>query len=321
MPQTSNPWKGIHRSTAARYMRDVDDGLNPQHLSLRWTRNSRDEVGLELDYSPLENTLMELPRFKGVRAVEDTSHHTINLELTDPEMSEAFLDVCKDIIAQLQRVPPESSRRAFILRLQRWARLFNNVNSKMSHIVQQGLIGELQCLRKLLVLEHSPASVLASWTGPDGGIHDFSIGSYDVEVKTHAGAGSLKVIISSADQLMLTDERPLYLYAVVMIASQDGGQTLTQFVDETRELLDSPIDRMVFDTKLAGLGYSGTERYTEKWRTGPTHIYRIEDGFPRITRDMISPSISAVHYGVDLTNCDEFEVSFDEFERQVRDGR
>lgn len=36
---------------------------------------------------------------------------------------------------------------------------------------------------------------------------------------------------------------------------------------------------------------------------------------------MISPSISAVHYGVDLTNCDEFEVSFDEFERQVRDGR
>lgn len=322
MPQTSDPWKGMHRSISTRYMRDVDDGLNPRHLNLWWTRNSRNEVGLELGYSSLEKRLMELPRFRGVRTSEDASNCTINLELTDPEMSDAFLDVCKDIIEQLQRVSPESSRHAFILRLQRWAFLFNSVSNKMSRIVQQGLIGELQCLRKVLLPRYSPAAVLASWIGPDNGVHDFTVGSFDIEVKTHSGAGVLKVIISSLDQLALTDERLLYLYVVNMVMSQDSGQTLTQFVDEIRDLFESPLDQMVFDSKLAELGYSGTEQYTEKWRLGPTRVYRVEDGFPRLTRGMVDSAIGEVRYSVDLTNCDEFEVPSIEFEpeRQAHNG-
>lgn len=261
-----------------------------------------------LEYSNDERARSLPPQFHGIRLEEDKLRHTIVVELTDASMREAFLAICEDILEQLRQVPPEQARKAFVLRMQRWGILFRGNRSKLGQESQKGLIGELECLAQLAIPYCGQSDALVAWTGPEQGVHDFTFGATAVEVKTNRGAGTPKITISSEYQLVSGDGEYLYLYVMGVMSSPDAGLTLSEHVKKRETFFDSPMDRMFFDLKLARIGYTDTDEYRERWAVGVHHIYRVVEGFPRITADMLNPSVSGVAYKVDLSHCGRFEV-------------
>jgi len=223
-------------------------------------------------------------------------------------MRDAFLAVCEDIVEQLDKVQPVHARRAFILRLQRWGILFRGEHQTLSSEAQKGLIGELRCLDRIVIPYCGPSNALAAWTGPEHGVHDFTLGASAIEVKTSRGAGTPKVTISSENQLAVGAGEHLYLYAMGVVPSPDAGMTLPEYVEDTRRRFESPIDGMKFDLKLAQIGYAGPDGYDTRWVVGTPGVYRIVEGFPRITSDTLDPAVSDVTYRVDLSHCGEYRI-------------
>lgn len=310
MPQMkSDPWQGIRASNNGdRYVRPVDRDQNPKGLGLYWTVNLKHEIGLMLEYTSNEKVRPFLPQFHGIRLEEKRDYGFIVIELTDASMREAFLAICEDILEQLVQVSPDQSRKAFVLRVQRWGILFQGNHSRLGQEAQKGLVGELKCLTRLAIPYCGQTDALASWTGPEHGVHDFTFGATSVEVKTNRGSGTPRITISSENQLAVGEGERLYLYVMGVMASPDAGLTLPEYVEEARGLFESPMDRMAFDLKLARLGYTDTDEYQERWSVGGLHVYRVVGDFPRITSDMINSSISGVAYKVDLSHCGRFEM-------------
>lgn len=304
----SNPWKGMDGDTESLlFVRNVSKELNTNGLKLYWTAQNG-IVGLMLEYSERERPVGVPPRFKGIRVGEDRGRHSIIIELMDTNMREAFLAICEDILEQLAQVSPEQARKAFVLRVQRWGILFQGNHSRLGQEAQKGLIGELKCMSRLAIPYCGQTDAMASWTGPEHGVHDFTFGATSVEVKTNRGSGTPKITNSSENQLAVGEGERLYLYVMGVMASPDVGLTLPEYVEEARGLFESPMDRMAFDLKLARLGYADTDEYQERWGVGCLHVYRVIGDFPRITSDMINPSISGVAYKVDLSHCSKFEI-------------
>lgn len=63
----------------------------------------------------------------------------------------------------------------------------------------------------------------------------------------------------------------------------------------------------MFDAKLSSVGYLDVDDYADySWSEGETRFYQVAEGFPRITSDMLSPSISRVTYDIDINGCSGF---------------
>lgn len=303
-----DPWAGMTDGSSTHlFARRIPTAHEDAGVSEFWTLKNG-EVGLMLEYPPDESTAIMAPSFRGIRIGENRAEHSIIIELADPSMRDAFLAVCEDIVEQLDKVQPVHARRAFILRLQRWGILFRGEHQTLSSEAQKGLIGELQCLDRIVIPYCGPSNALAAWTGPEHGVHDFTLGASAIEVKTNRGAGTPKVTISSENQLAVGAGERLHLYAMGVVPSLDAGMTLPEYVEDTRRRFESPIDGMKFDLKLAQIGYAGPDGYDTRWVVGTPGVYRIVEGFPRITSDTLDPAVSDVTYRVDLSHCGEYRI-------------
>lgn len=303
-----DPWAGmVDDSNRTLFARRILSAHEKDGISEYWTLRDG-KIGLMLEYLPDESTVPTAPSFHGIRIGENKAGHSIIIELTDPSMRDAFLAVCEDIVEQLNDAGPSHARRAFVLRLQRWGILFKGERKTLSLEAQKGLIGELQCLSRIVMPYCRQSNALAAWTGPEHGVHDFTLGASAIEVKTNRGAGTPKVTISSENQLAVGSGEHLYLYVMGVIPSPEGGRTLPEYVGSVRDDFESPIDKMKYDLKLAQAGYAGPEGYKTRWEVELPSVYRVVEGFPRIISEAISPAISDVTYRIDLSHCGEYKI-------------
>ena len=92
-------------------------------------------------------------------------------------------------------------------------------------------------------------------------------------------------------------------------SDDEQGFTVTDVVNETREALESPLQRAALDSKLAGVGYFDEDDYSDiRWSEGSTYYYAVVGDFPRIDSQTCKPGVSRVAYQIDLDYCDEYRV-------------
>lgn len=198
-----------------------------------------------------------------------------------------IIDTCKKVIDRWKRILSLESRQ------------------KLSLIEQIGLIGELICLKHFLEIDVLPD--LSSWTGPDGGVHDFEFAHQSIEVKTTMSPGSKTVNISGLWQLEQINEVPLLLLHLE-IRPDPMGTTIGDLYDSIVSIAGNQADKL--NLLLLNIGFDPNKRndYSNfTFSLVQIAAYEIRDGFPKLTSSTIGEidptgRVSDVTYSIDLSN-------------------
>jgi hypothetical protein len=198
-----------------------------------------------------------------------------------------IIDTCKKVIDRWKRILSLESRQ------------------KLSLIEQIGLIGELICLKHFLEID--VLQDLSSWTGPDGGVHDFEFAHQSIEVKTTTSPGSKTISISGLWQLEQIDEVPLLLLHLE-IRPDPMGTTIGNLYDSIVSIAGDQKDRL--DLLLLNVGFDPNKRndYSNfTFSFVQVAAYEIRDDFPKLTSSTLSQldptgRLSDVTYSIDLSN-------------------
>jgi hypothetical protein len=170
----------------------------------------------------------------------------------------------------------------------------------MSETDEIGLFGEL------LVLEHlSPimasSDAVSAWLGALKEEHDFSLLSFDVEVKTTTNERRVHWI-STLTQLEPKPGIPLFLLSVQLTrAGSAVGSTLADLVAKIRSAFPDHLG--VLNERFDRSGYRDTDAdlYTTNWvqRRAPT-CYLVDDAFPALTPARVVEAVPHPHRIIDL---------------------
>ena len=165
-----------------------------------------------------------------------------------------------------------------------------------------GLVGELMFLQRALEASVAAHVAIDGWRGPLDGLHDFVLGAGAVEVKATTASGEFPAVIASLDQLDDSLVRPLFL-AGVRLDMGTSGRTLPEIVAEVDACLsDDPVARARFSDLVlqAGVLDSIRDRYVRRFAARRTMLFRVTDGFPRLTRRNVMRAVRKARYDLDL---------------------
>ena len=260
---------------------------------------------------------IQFPRWRGITidiaqlpVYGDENYYLHFLQL--PESTDHIFDI---VIEDLRNAVKELTSMddcigTIVELLTKWKRFFLMEKPVvMPDELQEALFGELTFLERA-VGEFGTGAV-TNWTGSERETHDFYFGMNAVEVKATARKEPYTVHISSEYQLDDTDVNGrLFLYAVALRRSKSSGEKLPQKIAGMRALLkqDYPM-KVLFDEKILKYGYMDgvEEEYTIGFHIRDVFSYRIQDGFPRIIRNMYGQGISKLDYEIALVQCSAFE--------------
>ena len=308
------PWDGLHTpdNRGEFNAKLVSFDINPERRRVFWAKSWSAHPAILVEYDGRARRRSCLPSFENIEVADYKDNNCLSVELLDQSMQDIFLKVGLDIIASLQTVPPKACWKACLLRLERWSSFLKPSRSRMSPEQQKGLIAELLMLKGDILETLEPHDALEGWTGPESGPRDFAYGQTFIEVKSKRSAANPRIVISSEEQLNISDRERLFLFVAELNSapiSDEASFTVTDVVGETRELFESPLHRASFDTKLGRAGYFDEDDYAEsRWTLGRTYYYEVKGGFPRIDSSSCMPGVSRVSYQVDLDYCEDYLV-------------
>lgn len=315
---TDDPWKDLTPPSSA-------DALNARRVNAEmrwgffWARGIDRRCLLLLRHAMDASPGVRLPRLKGIETTlsdgEADGSRMLVLRLLDSAQRDIFHRLCLDIMASAADTATETEAVAVTLaRTWRWHHLLRGGgDGRLSPEEQKGLIGELLVLDRLLPCL-SMHDAVSAWRGPLGAPKDFEIGRVCIEAKARRGAATPYVAISSEHQLDTTGVDALFLHVAELDQAQSdalGGFTLS---DIARRLHSSirTADHLAadqFESLLFAAGFGWEDDYSDmKWVQGPDRLYRVGDGFPRMTPASFPGGVLNVRYSVSLFECEPFHV-------------
>jgi len=235
------------------------------------------------------------------------------IRLLDSALTDIFDALASDLAGEVDCVSrDEEALDAIALRLKSWEKMFQRGGAGLlskSEIV--GLIGELWFFNYLQ--SHSEVGSLGAlnaWQGPLGADHDFSLPLGDVEVKC-TRSDYRYVGISSLEQLEAL--RPLFLrvHRYRPSSSIDSASTnLNQLVEKCiTDFGDEPHLLSLFRDKLVAIGYVSNSEYDKTFVVlDEVNQYRVDDEFPRLTRDSVPVGVAAASYQISMDALGKFLV-------------
>jgi hypothetical protein len=324
-----NPWvnlpaPGIADTMSAQRV----DAENP--WGFFWARGIENEYMLVLTHKKDSMPQGRLPKLKGIEltvADENTdSDRILIFKLLDSAYIDIFFRLCTDIVCSAVKAEKEKEAVGCALaRTWRWHHLLRGGgDGRLSPEEQKGLIGELFVMEKYLLPNLTATNAISAWQGPLGAPKDFELGRICVEAKARRSGSAPFVAISSEHQLDDADIDALFLHVVALDnATPDNGSkfSLTDVASRVKKEIESASIEVVdeFDGKLIAAGFNWGEDYSDSlWQEGQSRVYKIEDGFPRITAQAVSSGVSNVKYAIDLSNCEPFIVSAEELTDMIR---
>lgn len=185
---------------------------------------------------------------------------------------------------------------------------------------QTGLLGELLLFSYLCSVDS--VSALTSWLGPESEQHDFSFGSFDLEVKTTKSERRIHRV-SSASQLDPSENRTLLFLSIQITAAgkADNAFSLVGLVDRIQNFLDP--NAIPFNEYLASLGWrsSDMESYRTNYvlRSQPA-FYPVDTRFPSLQNSVLCRAVpnyehlSEISYRTDVSHLDPMSAP------QILDG-
>jgi len=243
----------------------------------------------------------------------------IDLMSLEPSLDPVFAELASEILHRIGGgTVPISAVKGTISDFRELLR--KEIEAEISSIQIYGLIGELVVLRNLV--NFSPAA-LQAWTGPFEQRHDFRNGNHALEVKTSSRSDSVKVHVSSLEQLAEPSGGSLTLVHV-RVEMARGGETCVAGL--VAELLRNGAPRTELERGLGAAGCSDpTAAAWNRIRCNLEGIsaYSVVSGFPRITAAQlvggkIMEGVSLVEYAIDLSAARKFLLSSQETEAAFR---
>jgi hypothetical protein len=233
-----------------------------------------------------------------------------------PEGSlDMFTLMAIDIISTLNArsaMPEESIFQLFLARIRAWQDFMRlGTDMTLSPEAEVGLIGELVFLRSILKAGVPPVFAIEGWLGPINGVQDFALGTGAIEVKATIAATGFVATIASLEQLDDSIRQPLFL-AGVRLCQGPSGMSLPEIIADTRELLcESATARSSFDIKLLHAGYMDalSGHYKRCFSPVCTQIFRIAEGFPRLTKSGVPHQVTRARYELDIDGINISSVS------------
>ncbi len=326
----NDPWKDLTPPSAASAInaRRVDE-KNPWRFF--WARGMDGKCLLVLQCGAESAPAKKLPSLKGIEVVvtdaDGQQGRMLVFRLLDSRQRDIFHQLCIDIVAAGAAAPtePEAVELA-VARTWRWHHLLRGgTGGRLSEEEQKGLIGELLVLERHLLPRLSLADSLAAWRGPLGAPKDFEIGRIGIEAKARRGAATPHVLITSEHQLDGQGCDLLFLHVVDLSHAPEGAVqsfTVSDVACRVRDRLaldNVAIDR--YEALLNATGFRWEDDYSEfRWLEGPSRIYGITDGFPRVTAGEIATGVSNVRYSLSLVECERFVVQAGVLDESIAGG-
>ncbi len=339
-------WRKITMSyTADIYSsiaRDIQNGANIPGGSA--TRKAEFSDGIAMVFSIATTTMtreayitipelpenIQFPRWHGIAIdiarlpVYGDEHYYVHFSQL-PESEDYIFDiVVEDLRSAISELKSINDCIGTITEiLAKWKRFFQSERPVvMPDEMQEGLFGELTFLEKTITA--FGAQAVLGWVGGERETHDFYYSNNAVEVKATTRKEPYSVKISSEYQLDNTDVTgKLYLYAVALRKSRSSGEKIPEKVSAVRNLLESDYQmRSKFDEKVFKYGYvDGCEdQYTFGFHVRDVFLYEVQDGFPRIIRQMFGQGVSRVGYDINLSQCSCFACEETQLMTQLMRG-
>ncbi|CAG0967593.1 hypothetical protein METP3_01239 [Methanosarcinales archaeon] len=266
-----------------------------------------------------------LPRSKGfeVMAVsfpeDDEDHATLELILTDSRFNDIFTNLVQDVVDNITAQKNEKSMiKAFIERLVKWQQFLDRYGQEgLGDEAQRGLYGELWFMRKYLIPILGINKAIDAWKGPARKAQDFQFSDCAVEVKTTISKQHQKMNIASERQLDDTGLASLFLQHLSLMESSGSGETLNDIVEDIRKTIaDEPAASQKMEDSLFDAGYLNAQahRYNKTgYNVRYSSIFRVNEGFPRITERDLANGVGDVHYSINVSECMHYAVTESDF--------
>jgi hypothetical protein len=326
---TEDPWKNLTPPSAA-------NAINAKRVDAEapwgffWARGIDGDCLFVIQHSVEATPTSRLPRLQGVEVSDsewlDGHSRILIFRLEDSAQRDLFHQLCLDIVSCAAQAPTEREAvRLSIARTWRWHHLLRGGGDhRLSPEEQKGLIGELLVIERHLLPHIGCADAVSAWGGPLGAPKDFAIGRGCIEVKARRGAAPPHVKISSESQLDESDIGALLLYVVDLDRAPSdapGCFSLNEVALRVRDMI-AGLDQgalEAFEGLLAASGFRWADDYTDVlWLEGAHRVYRVTDGFPRITASQLCAGVSEVRYSILLTECQPYLTGVDALESLVK---
>lgn len=324
----SNPWKEIITPVDTSLSARIADPTHP--LEFYWAKDRYGRYLFVLHASEDLVLSRNIPEPSGVRVelgfLDEEKKDQMRLILVDEENYDIFYSLCRDLMAATRNISDEQAAVSVIItRLERWQKFLRNAGKKIDERQIRGLFGELWFIKKELIPLWGAHRAIGFWSGPRGDIHDFGIGTVNIEVKTRPSTTRANITVSSPEQLW-NEGGILFLY-VLIVAKAKGSEkealSLRALVHSIRkELATLPEAEEMFESLLMESGFIDIEEFERPlFLPGSVQLYEVKEGFPRLDPASVPDGIEHIRFDLDLTKCREYMADKDLLRQALKDER
>lgn len=308
--QIPTTWKALSQSSNTVGWRTMAV-YNSTHASIEAAYDlfsHNEAIFFKIDYSNNVFDKTKLPVAKGfkVQLLADEFGKGIALIRQSEGDIDLFtkiaVDICNTII-QHQALTENALFPVVVNRIDAWLAFMTRGYKTLSQEAELGLVGELELLDSLILLNMPIDEVLNVWKGPLNGLKDFEIGSGAIEVKSTLGVDGFICKINSLEQLDDSEKSPLFLNGY-RFSINSLGKTLPKRIGFLREkLANYPMELSRFNNLLLGMGYleSNEENYFRQFKTENSYFWLVDENFPKLVPGTVPVNIRQAKYEMDLT--------------------
>lgn len=291
---------------------------DPRHpLDFRIGRDARGRFAFQLEAAGMPSGVSGMESPAGMDLVleyvaDDVGRLTLLLH--DREDFEIFRVLCGDLLEVTRAMAPADAPEAVTMllgRLGQWQKvLARRRQGRLTRNEEMGLFGELLFLRDVLSAQNGLASAITAWRGPYGDEQDFAVAGAIVEVKTQGTTSDSWISVSSEDQLDASSGAIfLCRQCVAAVMPAEHGESLDglagQLLTATAAL---PASNSLLRTGLDAAGWKEGAGYGDGWRIDERSFYRVEEGFPNITKADLRAGVARVRYQISVAACQPFRI-------------
>lgn len=283
------------------------DAIHPLDIFIGIDADGHKALELHAKFTPQK---VKSSQYISVSQNKLPAYSFIRFSLMTDEETALFCKFCEDLYDEsLHAKDPSDGYKLIVNRFWQWRRVFGAPPRKvLNELSQMGLIGEILFMTDVLSKRLGLTRALLSWTGQELTHKDFSYDDTWAEVKAiHKAKGS--VLISSLEQLASPNVGELVVYSMEKMSETYNGLTLNKLVYQTRWLFDTDEERDIFDAKVSTQGYSFDPVYDDYvFEVASFTSFRVDDAFPKLTRERMPPAIQKASYELALTEIADWEI-------------
>ena len=208
------------------------------------------------------------------------------------------------LISHSDNIPESQIYQSLLARVRGWQEFMRRGQDGLSSEAEQGLVGELVLILKLIEQGVMPFSIIDAWRGPQEGLHDFLFEAGSIEVKSTIATEGFPVSITSLDQLDDFQSSPLYLFGVRLEVT-NSGMNLPTLVNILRSKINTDVAASnKFESSLVDAGYFDihADFYTRHFSASETKTMLVNSDFPRLISANVPTEVKWAKYQLDISS-------------------